>query len=90
MKRIVLLIALLGALSALVAITACSEFDLKTRDDIRNAETSKDKKPASTAPSGNNAAAAPEKEDPDAQMRALNAHINELRELWIKTWLDGM
>jgi TolA-binding protein len=77
MKKTVYRIGLLVA--AIMTLTACADFELKTRDDIRN----EDKKPASTATNSSApaaapaAAVAPEKEDIDTQMRNLNGRVDE-------------
>jgi TolA-binding protein len=71
-------IKVIFVLVAVLTLSACEDFQLKTRDDVRNAEVI-DKKPASTTPAQNapQAAVAPEKEDPDTQMRNLNGRVDE-------------
>lgn len=67
--------------TAWISLTACSGFELKTREDLRNAESAKDKKavsssnvaPASVATS----APAASTDDIDTQMRNLNGRVDE-------------
>lgn len=67
---------LLAAILILFTMTGCSDFELKTRDDLRGEESHSDKKPASTT-AASTAAPTPVPEDLEAQMRSLNGRVDE-------------